>query len=49
VPDHEHELAEAGAHGVEDGIINDGFALGADGVDLLETAVTAAHAGSENE
>ena len=47
--DDEDELAEAGAEGVVDGVVDDGFAGGADGVDLLETAVTAAHAGGENE
>ncbi len=49
VADDEHKLAEAGAQRVEDGIINDGFAAGADGINLFQTAVTAAHAGGENE
>ncbi len=47
--DDEDELAEAGAKSVEDGVVDDGFAGGADGVDLLEAAVAAAHAGSENK
>ena len=47
--DDEHEPAEPGAKGVEDGVIDNGFAVGSDGVNLFEAAVTAAHAGSENE
>jgi hypothetical protein len=49
VADHEDEFSKPGAYGVEDGIINDGFAVRSDGVNLFEAAVTAAHAGSENE
>ena len=45
----EHDLAETGAEGVEDGIVEDGFAARADGVDLFEAAVAAAHAGGEDE
>ena len=47
--DDKDELAESGAQGVEDGVIDDGFAGGADRIDLFEAAVAAAHAGGENE
>ena len=47
--DDEDHLAEAGAQGVEDGIIEDGLAGRAHRVDLLQAAVTAAHAGGEDE
>jgi len=49
VADNEDDFAETGAEGVEDGIVEDGFAAGADGVDLFEAAVAAAHAGGEDE
>ena len=37
--DDEDDAAEAGADGVEDGVVEDGLAAGADGVELLEPAV----------
>ncbi|MBN8634679.1 MAG: hypothetical protein J0M07_05100 [Anaerolineae bacterium] len=40
--------AEAGAEGVEHGVVEDGFAGGTDGIDLLEAAVAGAHAGGED-
>src|ERR1035438_7255122 len=49
VADNEHERAKTGAHRVENGIINDGFAARADGVNLFQPTVAAAHAGGENE
>ena len=47
--DDEDDLAEAGADGVVDGVVEDGLAVGAHGVELLEAAVAAAHAGGEDE
>ena len=47
-PDDEHDLAEAGADRVEDGVIDDDFAGGADGVNLLESAIAAADAGRQH-
>src|SRR5262249_20505382 len=47
--DHKDQLSKTSADGVEDGVVNDGFAAGADRIDLFEAAVTAAHAGSENK
>ena len=47
--DHEDDLAEIGSDGVENGIVHDDFAGGAHRIDLLETAVTAAHAGRQNK
>ena len=44
-----HEFAKAGVDGVVDGVVHDGFAVGAELVKLLEAAVTAAHAGSKEE
>ena len=43
------DLAEAGFHGVVDGIVDDGFSVGAEAVHLLESAVAAAHAGGQDE
>ena len=43
------DFAEAGFHGVVDGIVDDGFAVGAEAVHLLEPAIAAAHAGGEDE
>ena len=47
--DHEHQLAESRAHGVVDRVIDDGFAARAHRINLLQAAVAAAHAGSQNE
>src|ERR1700722_1569230 len=44
----ENELAESRTESVEDGVVDDGFACGSDGVNLLQTAVAAAHSGSKN-
>ena len=49
VPDDEDELAEAGAHRVINRIINDRLAVGADRINLLQPAVTAAHAGGHHK
>ena len=43
------DLAETGFHGVVDGIVDDGFSVGAEAVHLLESAVAAAHAGGQDE
>ena len=43
------DLAEAGFHGVVDGIVDNGLTVGAEAVHLLESAVAAAHAGGEDE
>ena len=40
---------QKGLHGVVNGIVDDGFAVGAEAVHLLESAVTAAHSGGEDE
>ena len=42
-------LDEAGPEGVVNGVINDGLTGRADGIDLFETAIAAAHASGENE
>ena len=42
-------LAEAGCDGVVDGIVDDGLSVRAQAVHLFETAITAAHAGSQNK
>ena len=47
--DDKDELAEAGAKSVEDRVVDDGFAGGANGIDLLEAAIAAAHSGSKNK
>ena len=47
--DDEDDLAEPGAVGVEDGVVENGLAGGTDGVDLLEPAVAGAHAGGEDD
>jgi len=47
--DDEDELAEPGAQRVVNRVVNDGFAGGADRINLFESAVSAAHAGGENE
>ena len=49
VTDDIDHLAETGFHGIVDGIVNDGFSVGAQTVHLFESAVTAAHAGSKNK
>jgi len=48
-PDDEHHAAEPGAEGVVHRVVEDGFAGGADGIDLLEAAVARTHAGGEDE
>ncbi len=45
--DNIYHFAEAGFHGVVNGVVNDGFPVGAQAVHLFETAIAAAHAGSE--
>lgn len=47
--DDEDDFVEAGAEGVEDGVVEDGFAMWTHGVELFEAAVTAAHAGCEDK
>ena len=44
-----NHFAETGLYGVVNGIIDNGFAVGAEAVHLLESAVTATHAGGEDE
>ena len=41
--------AETGLYGVVDGIVDDGLAIGAQSVHLLEAAIAAAHACGEDE
>ena len=43
------DAAETGLHGVINGIIDDGLAIGAQAVHLLEAAIAAAHACGEDE
>ena len=47
--DYENDFTEAGAYGVVDGVVHDGFAVGAELVELFKTAVTATHASGENK
>ena len=47
--DDENELAETGMDGIVDGIVHDGLPLRAEGVELLEAAVTASHSCSEEK
>ena len=49
MPDDEDDLAEISSDRVENGIVHDDFPGGAHGVDLLKTAVTAAHAGRQDK
>ena len=44
--DDENDFAETGAQGVVDGVVHDGLAAGTDRIDLLQSAIAAAHAGS---
>lgn len=46
---YENDFTEAGAYGVVDGVVHDGFAVGAELVELFKTAVTATHASGENK
>ena len=47
--DDEDHFAEAGADGVVDAVVEDGLAVRAYAVHLLQSAVAAAHAGSQNK
>jgi len=47
--DEEHHAVESGAHGIMHRIIEEGFPAGPDRIELLESAVAAAHSGSEDE
>ena len=49
VLDHEGDLAEACAVGVEERKVNDGVAVLVHGLDLLESAEAAAHTGGQND
>ena len=42
--DYPYYLAEAGLDGVVDAVVHNALSLGTEGVELFETAVTAAHA-----
>ncbi len=46
---HKNEFAEAGAKCVVNRIIDDGFAARTHRINLLQTAIAATHAGSQNE
>ena len=46
--DHEDHAVEAGAAGVEDRVIDHPFPAGADGVDLFQATIAAAHTGGED-
>ena len=45
----EDHAAEAGAEGIENRVVHHGFAVGTHGIELLQAAVAAAHAGSQDE
>ncbi|MPN14559.1 hypothetical protein SDC9_161886 [bioreactor metagenome] len=47
--DDEDNLFEPGLHGVVEGIVHNDFAVLANGVDLLESAVATAHAGGHHD
>ena len=47
--DHEDDGGEAGLEGIVDGVFDEGFAVGSEGIHLFETAVTAAHAGGHDD
>ena len=49
VLDDKDDLFKAGAHGVVDGVVQNDLAVGADGIDLLQSAVTGTHAGGHND
>ncbi len=49
LPDDIDDFAESGFHGIVDGIVDDGFTVGAEAVHLLESAIAAAHAGSQDK
>lgn len=46
--DDKDDFAEAGFDGVEYGVFNEGLAVGAKRIHLLETAITATHAGGHD-
>lgn len=47
--DEEDDAVKSGADGIEDGVIEEGFAGGADGFHLFEATESAAHAGGHNK
>jgi len=47
--DDEDDFRKPSANGVEDGVIENGFTVGAHWVHLFEAAITAAHSGCEND
>ena len=47
--DEENHAVKSGPHGVMHRIIEEGFSAGPDGIQLLESAVAAAHAGGEDK
>lgn len=47
--DNEHKSAKSGAQGIVDRIVNYGFTTRADGINLLQAAVTGAHSGGEDK
>ena len=49
LPDYIDNLAETGLNGVINRIVDYGFIVGTEPVHLLESAVAAAHTGSENQ
>lgn len=48
-PDHERGVTEPGPERVEDVIVHDRFALGAEGLQLLQTPVSRREAGGEDD
>ena len=47
--DDPHDFAKASLNGIVDGVVHDGFTIGAERIKLLQTTITAAHAGSKKK
>ena len=47
--DNPHDFAESGLDGIVDGVIHDGFTIGAERIKLLQTAIAATHSGSQKK
>ena len=48
-PGQDDDFAEPGAQGVVNGVVDDDFTVGADGVDLFKAPVATAHSGGKDE
>ena len=47
--DDEYYFPESGLNGIIDLIIHDGFTMRPEAIELFQSSITAAHAGSQNE